>query len=283
MTRPLRVEFSGALYHVTSRGDHSEAMYLDDKDRLAWLAILARVCKRFNFVVHAFCQMGNHYHLFVETVEGNLSRGMRQLNGVYAQHFNRRHQLVGHLFQGRYHAILVQKEAYLLELARYLVLNPVRANMVQSPAEWPWSSYAYMLGNKEPPEWLDTDSILSRFSSIRIKAVQAYIEFVAAGSGLGSPLLSVSHQLLLGDAEFVERYREWATDVPLSGLSKTQRRLAALTLEEYKQRYPDRDEAMARARFSTVFTMAQIAEFFKVSVRTVSRAVEKFERERDLA
>ncbi|WP_377705154.1 transposase [Pseudoduganella sp. UC29_71] len=258
-------------------------MYLDDKDRLAWLAILARVCKRFNFVVHAFCQMGHHYHLFVETVEGNLSRGMRQLNGVYAQHFNRRHQLVGHLFQGRYHAILVQKEAYLLELARYLVLNPVRANMVQSPAEWPWSSYAYMLGNKEPPEWLDTDSILSRFSSIRIKAVQAYIEFVAAGSGLGSPLLSVSHQLLLGDAEFVERYREWATDVPLSGLSKTQRRLAALTLEEYKQRYPDRDEAMAKAHFSTVFTMAQIAEFFKVSVRTVSRAVEKFERERDLA
>jgi REP element-mobilizing transposase RayT len=283
MTRPLRVEFSGALYHVTSRGDHSEAMYLDDKDRLAWLAILARVCKRFNFVVHAFCQMGNHYHLFVETVEGNLSRGMRQLNGVYAQHFNRRHQLVGHLFQGRYHAILVQKESYLLELARYLVLNPVRANMVRSPAEWPWSSYGYMLGNKEPPEWLDTDSILTRFSSTRSKAVQAYIEFVAAGIGLGSPLLSVSHQLLLGDAEFVERYREWAADVPLRGLSKTQRRLAALTLEEYKQRYPDRDEAMARAHFSTVFTMAQIAEFFKVSVRTVSRAVEKFERERDLA
>ncbi|WP_229259688.1 transposase [Duganella aceris] len=118
MTRPLRLEFPGALYHVTSRGDHSEAIYRDETDRLIWLDIMRRVCKRFNFVIHAFCQMTNHYHVLIETVEGNLSQGMRQLNGLYTQHFNRRHHLVGHLFQGRYKAILIQKERHLLELSR---------------------------------------------------------------------------------------------------------------------------------------------------------------------
>lgn len=141
MTRPLRLEFPGALYHVTSRGDRRGTIYLDDTDRLAWQEVLALVCERYHFVVHSFCQMSNHYHLLVETVEANLSQGMRQLNGVYTQHFNRRHKLVGHVLQGRYKAILVQKENYLLELARYIVLNPVRAHMVASPDDCYWSSH----------------------------------------------------------------------------------------------------------------------------------------------
>jgi REP element-mobilizing transposase RayT len=132
MTRPLRLEFSNALYHVTSRGDRREDIFLSDDDRNDWLEVLGNVCTRFNWVVHAFCQMTNHYHLLVETVDGNLSGGMRQMNGEYTQRFNRRHSLVGHLFQGRYKAILVQKEAYLLELTRYVVLNPLRANMMES-------------------------------------------------------------------------------------------------------------------------------------------------------
>ena len=118
MARPLRLEFPGALYHVTSRGDRREDIFLNDDDRIDWLDVLATVCARFNWQVHAFCQMNNHYHLLVETVDGKLSEGMRQLNGLYTQRFNRRHAQVGHLFQGRYKAILVQKEAYLLELTR---------------------------------------------------------------------------------------------------------------------------------------------------------------------
>ena len=109
MVRPLRLEYAGALYHVTSRGDRREEIYRDDSDRRQWLEVLGSVCDRFNWVVHAYCQMTNHYHLLVETVDGNLSRGMRQLNGYYTQCFNRRHGLVGHLYQGRYKAILVQK------------------------------------------------------------------------------------------------------------------------------------------------------------------------------
>lgn len=142
MARPLRLELAGGLYHVTSRGDGGENIYLDDTDREAWLDVFAQVCARFNWVCHAWCQMSNHYHLVIETPEANLAEGMRQLNGVYTLRFNRRHGRVGHVFQGRYKAILIERDAYLLELARYVVLNPVRARMVVGPQDWSWSSYA---------------------------------------------------------------------------------------------------------------------------------------------
>ncbi len=132
MARPLRIEFAGALYHVTSHGDGRDDIFLCNEDRKLWLNVLGHVCERFNWIVHAYCQIGNYYHLVTETPDGNLSKGMRQLNGVYTQRFNRTHNRVGHVFQGRYKAILVQKDAYLLALSRYIVLNPVRARMVRT-------------------------------------------------------------------------------------------------------------------------------------------------------
>jgi putative transposase len=199
MVRPLRLEFAGALYHITSRGDHREDIFLCDADRVDWLDVLGTVCARFNWVVHAFCQMTNHYHVLLETVDGNLSRGMRQLNGLYTQCFNRRHGLVGHLFQGRYKAILVQRETYLLELSRYVVLNPLRANMVRALEDWQWSSYPSVLGKKETAPLLDTDWLLSQFGSERSRAIQRYCQFVMAGHGLPNPMLNIRHQLLLGN------------------------------------------------------------------------------------
>ena len=135
MARPLRIELAGGVYHVTSRGDRREDIYLCDDDRVAWLHFLEQVCERFNWRCHGWCQMSNHYHFVVETIEGNLSQGMRHLNGVYTQHVNRAHQRVGHVFQGRYKAVMVEKEGHLLELARYVVLNPVRAG-VGLPSVW---------------------------------------------------------------------------------------------------------------------------------------------------
>jgi len=146
MARPLRLEFAGALYHVTARGDGREDIYRAEGTRRLFLDVLGGVYRRFHWVVHAYCLMTNHYHLLVETPDANLSKGMRELNGVYTQRFNRTYDRAGHVFQGRYKAILVQKEAYLLELARYVVRNPVRARMVRAPGEWPWSSYRAMIG-----------------------------------------------------------------------------------------------------------------------------------------
>ena len=124
MSRPLRLEFAGALYHVTSRGDRREDIYESDSDRQLFLKVLCEVCERYNWVCHAYCLMSNHYHLLIETPDANLSKGMRQLNGVYTQAFNRANDRVGHVFQGRYKGILVEKQSYLLELACLLYTSP---------------------------------------------------------------------------------------------------------------------------------------------------------------
>jgi putative transposase len=151
MARPVRLEFGGALYHVTARGDRREAIYEDDVDREHFLDVLGQVVGQFNWCCHAYCLMSNHYHLVIATPDGNLSKGMRQLNGVFTQWSNRRHHRTGHLFQGRYKAILVDADSYLLELTRYVVLNPVRAHVVDSPAKWPWNSYQAVMGELDAP------------------------------------------------------------------------------------------------------------------------------------
>lgn len=139
MSRPLRIEFPGAVYHVTSRGDRREAIFEDDVDRTALLDVLALALDRFEACALAWCLMGNHYHFVIHTRQANLSLLMRHINGVYTQRFNKRHNKVGHLFQGRFKAVLVDKDSYLLEVCRYVDLNPVRAGMVDEPSDWPWS------------------------------------------------------------------------------------------------------------------------------------------------
>ena len=131
MTRPLRIEFKGAVYHITSRGNARQGIFLDEKDFADFLSVLCSVVKKYHFILHAYCLMNNHYHLLMETPEGNLSRGMRQLNSLYTQRFNKKHQRVEHLLQGRYQAILVDKDHYLLTLCRYVMLNSVRAKIVK--------------------------------------------------------------------------------------------------------------------------------------------------------
>jgi len=153
MARPLRLQFPHAPYHVTSRGNARQKIYDDAQDRDQFLSNLAHVVSRFGWCCHAYCLMDNHYHLVIETPRANLSMGMRQLNGLYTQTYNRRHGRVGHLFQGRYAAIVVEKDAYLLELCRYVVLNPVRAKAVKQPSQWVRSSYRATAGRVAAPDW----------------------------------------------------------------------------------------------------------------------------------
>ena len=221
--------------------------------------------------------MNNHYHLLVETVDGNLSRGMRQLNGLYTQRFNREYEMSGHLFQGRFKAILVQREAYLLELSRYIVLNPVRAGMVEFPKQWPWSSYWLMTRAAPAPDWFDRDWLLSQFGTDRASAVKAYQRFVLAGRGLHSPLMQTRHQLLLGDDSFVDQYSQTRQPDELRELSRAHRRLLAKSLNEYEESSSNRDEAMCAAYLSGAYTMAEIGRHFGVHYMTVSRAVKKYE------
>ena len=277
MSRPLRIELAGGLYHVTSRGDRREEIYRDDEDREAWLEQLGAACERFNWRVHAYCEMTNHYHFVVETPQANLSKGMRQLNGVYTQYFNRRHGLVGHLFQGRFKAILVERDAYLLELSRYVVLNPVRAGMVGEPGAWAWSSYGAMVGLTVAPTWLETDWLLAQFGSSRNRAREGYAAFV--GEGDRSALWEgLRHQVFLGSESFVQQHVSTvASPTRLREVPRAQRRPLAKAIAEYERQYADRREAMARAFLSGAYTMQEIGEHFGVHYSTVSRAVRWFE------
>jgi REP element-mobilizing transposase RayT len=274
MTRPLRIEFAGALYHVTSRGDGREDIFLDDSDREQCLQVLSEVCERFNWVIHAYCLMSNHYHLLVESPDSNLAYGMRQLNGVYTQRFNRQHGRVGHVFQGRYKAIIVQKDNYLLELSRYIVLNPVRARMVRSAKDWPWSSYRATVGQVQRPLWLNTDWILSAFGTRKAEAGAAFSTFVSKGKNQPSPWEDLKNQIYLGDDRFVEEMQErLENDKDLSEVPLVQRRPRAKTLAEYKKQAANRNEAIAVAYASGGYSMKEIGEYFGLHYSRVSRLI----------
>ena len=275
MTRPLRIELAGGVYHVTSRGDRRENIYFCDADRRAWLELLGKVCERFNWMCHAWCQMSNHYHIVVETVEGNLSQGMRQLNGVYTQHINSAYQRVGHVYQGRYKGILVEKESYLLELARYVVLNPVRAGIVDDPQQWSWSSYAAMTGEKQAPPWLQTDWILGQFDRNRGQAVMGYVDFVRAGAGMPSVWERLRGQVYLGSDAFLQRIQALSDKTSLAEIPRTQRRPLAQPLTYYRESIADPHAAMAAAYATGDYTMRQIADAFGVHYATVSRALKQ--------
>ncbi len=186
MSRPLRIEYPGAAYHVTSRGNARNKIFSDVHDREIFLSILDEVITRYNWLCHAYCLMDNHYHLMIETPDANLSIGMRQLNGIYTQKYDNKHHRPGHIFQGRFKAILVQKDHYLLELCRYVVLNPVRAGVVEKPEAWRWSSYQATAGLRKKPDYLTTDWILGLLSS-RTMAERQYRKFVRDGVHQRSP------------------------------------------------------------------------------------------------
>lgn len=277
MARPLRIEFAGALYHVTSRGDGKDDIYLRDSDRELFLEVLENVKKRFNWALHAYCLMDNHYHLLVETPDGNLSKGMRHLNGVYTQCFNREHGRVGHVFQGRYKAILVQKESYLLELARYIVLNPVRARMVKEAKDWFWSSYRYTAGLEKTINWLSVDWILSTFSDRRRDAIQQYEEFVARGKNQPTVWGQLKNQIYLGSELFVDEIHSMLpVDVMSTEIPCVQRRQLAKPLESYMQKYTDRNLAIFKAYESGHYSMQEIGNFFKLHYSSISRIVSSF-------
>jgi REP element-mobilizing transposase RayT len=219
MARQLRLAYAGALYHLTARGNARAAIYTDDTDRRTFLQLFGREIEQQGWLCYAYCLMDNHYHLLIETPEPNLSRGMRRLNGVYTQTFNRRHHRVGHVLQGRFKSIVVDKDHYLLELCRYIVLNPVRARMVEAAQDWPWSSYRATAGCTPSPSWLAVTSVLGLFGDDTEAAMTGYRRFVEGGVDQASPWKQLRGQIFLGDNAFLQRMERLArgqrlTNVP---------------------------------------------------------------------
>ncbi|MBU1291615.1 transposase [bacterium] len=282
MTRPLRIEFKGAVYHITSRGNAKQAIFLTEKDFADFLGVLCQVVKRYHFILHTYCLMNNHYHLLIETPYGNLSRGMRQLNGLYTQRFNQRHKRVGHLLQGRYKAILVDKDNYLLELCRYIVLNPVRAKIVKDPTDWKWSTYRATIGDDQGIPGLTTDWILSQFGKEQKAAFSRYQAFVLSGIKAESPLKAIKGQLFLGQENFIENIKHLMRGKEkLKEIPREQRYIARPPLNEiFKCKdKKSKDQGMYEAHLQYGYTLKDIAEYIGVHYTTVSRAIKKIEGE----
>lgn len=297
MARPLRLEFAGALWHVTSRGNDRQDIFFSDADRSFFVELLRQVVIRYRWHLYAWVEMTNHYHLFLQTPEPNLSRGMRDLNGDYAQRINTLRHRCGHLFQHRFKGILVEKESHFLELVRYLVLNPVRAHMVESPAGWPWSSYRETAGLVSSRAWLDTETLLGCFHPTNQEEAQRlYREFVAAGVGLTpSPLKNLVANLFLGSETFLEEMkqrtlqRERSEEHPRgqrSPLPRTIdqiRRAVDLAYEGTAAGVKPRHHTEARAVIAWVarseaIPLRNIASALDISISRVSRLADQGER-----
>lgn len=281
MARPLRIQYDGAVYHVTSRGNKRSSIFDDVTDRLTFLDILHKVNRRYNFHCHAYCLMSNHYHLLIETPDGNLSKGMRQLNGVYSLGFNKRHKTTGHVLQGRYKAILIQRESHLLEVCRYVVLNPVRAKIVERPETWKWSSYPSTAGFQKSHPCLTREWILGQFAERKKTAEGKYKEFVEAGIGKDTIWRDVKGQTLLGGDQFVEgligyvRGYEEIEEIPKSQRYINRPDLSTLFIGENILDKRTRNDVMVDAIHKHGYSQKEIADHLDMHYTSISRAVKK--------
>ncbi len=276
MARPLRIEYAGAVYHLMAQGNGGDAVFRDEEDQAAFLKILAGVCADFEWRVLCYCLMETHIHLVVATGRPTLSRGMRQLLGVYSQSFNRRHGRAGHLFQGRYKALLVETSAYLVPLCGTVLRSPVTAGLVTGAKQWPWSSYGLNAG-KQQAAWFDPVPLWDALGVQRAKAAVA----VAALARKDRPAPEARGQLCYGGDAFAKKLARKLTGgkktVELSA-EHPRRALAALSpsLNWYEERYPRRSEAMARACLEGHHSRSDVARHYGVAPSTVSRAAQKF-------
>jgi putative transposase len=284
MARPIRIEYDGAVYHVTSRGNARKRIYKDETDRLKFLDILAEINRKYNWLCHAYCLMDNHYHLIIETPDGNLSKGMRQLNGIYTQSFNRRHRRVGHIFQGRYKAILVEKGSHLLEVCRYVVLNPVRAKTVQEPGNWKWSSYNETAGKIKPHFCLTVEWLLGQFGAKTMEAEREYRGFVRAGIGGEKIWKKVKGQSILGEEDYVEQLMEYIKGQrDIQEIPKQQRYLNRPGLDDIfrdqvKKDKVRRNRVMYNAIVRYGYSQKEIADYLGLHYSTISRLIKANEK-----
>ncbi len=291
MVRPLRLEAEGAVYHVIGRGNERRPIFRDDQDREAYLERLERYRERFGIRILAYCLMTNHLHLALERGPARLSRVMLALHGSYSQYFNRRHGRVGHLFQGRYKALLIDKNRYLLTLVRYVHENPVKAGLVKRPEQYPWSSDRYYRCGKGP-EWLDLDRVLAILATRRQAAVQEYRRLMREEPEQPYEEIQDIGQAVKGDEEFAVQAFRQAGKQPMRLLRLSEKRVAGLVatvlgLSLSQLATPSRRQDLVRARTLTAYLarreagipVAQMARFFNREESTLNRNVMRLEQE----
>jgi REP-associated tyrosine transposase len=283
VSRPLRILAENALYHVVARGNDKMPIYRDDVDRIRYLAILETVIERYSVECHAYCLMSNHYHLVLRTLKANLSSAIQYLNGVYAQWWNRRHDRVGHVLQGRFKAQLIQREGYFLEACRYVVLNPTRASLVTRVEDWRWSSYSSTAGLALEPKWLTTALILAGRSAA---ARRDYRVFIAAGTSESDVARAIRSDIpIVGSAAFAAAHRDLIEQAHPTEVSRRDRTIGRPTLAEVFADIsdkPTRDLRIREARQRFGYRVSEIARHVSLHYASVSRIATSRAVPRDL-
>ena len=293
MARPLRIQFPGAFYHITSRGNERKEIFRSKADREQFLSYLESAHHRYGALIHVYCLMANHYHLLLETPRGNLSQILHHLNGAYTTYFNSKRKRTGHLFQGRYKAIVVEKDAYCQELSGYIHLNPIRAGVAETPEAYRWSSYRSYIGKEKCPEWLTTDSVLGSFGQDHSAAQRHYQEFVEGtpATEMSNPLRDVVASTFLANAEFIDRVRQSAVesksqdmrDVP--ALRELTEKPSLEHIEEAVKSIIGNDHPLYRklciylGHQHTGLSLTEIGEYFGMRGPAVSQASRRFRQD----
>lgn len=274
MARPLRIQYEGAFYHITARGNEKKDIFSNDADRNRFIKTLESVVEKYRWIVHAYCLMSNHYHLVVETPLKNLSAGMRQLNGVYTQSFNKKHGRIGHLLQGRFKAYLIEKENYLLEVCRYIVLNPVRVGIVHDPLKWEYSSCRKTFVDRKRYKYLYPDLILSFFSNSLVDAQKGYIKYVKEGIGKENPFKDAHGGFILGGERFVKSVMEKDEIIDCEEIAERERYVSRPNLRDIFAG-KERDEGIAIAVNKWRYSLKEVGEFVGLHYSCVSRIAKK--------
>jgi len=279
MSRPIRIEFPGAHYYVTSRGMNDKAVFRDTEDRAVFLNVLSGVVERFGWLIHSYVMLDSHYHLVLECPQANLSRGMRQLNGVYTQHFNRRHEADGPLFQGRFHSVLFEAKEYLVPLCRHAVLNPVRLKLSGSAQQYRWSSHRAVAGQIQKPGFLHDEKLLGSFGKRAKGSQKKYCDYVKLDSGDASPLEARRGQVLLGSATFLAEMQPILNGEKMAkrGPKRAQRRrsLPVLFKNVENKTRAERNAQIRKAHIDHSYTLMEIGEFLGLHYTTVSKVVNR--------
>lgn len=279
MSRPVRIEFPSAHYYVTSRGMNDKAVFRDTEDRAVFLNVLSGVVERFGWLVHSYVLLDSHYHLVLECPQANLSKGMRQLNGVYTQHFNRRHEADGPLFQGRFHSVLFEAEEYLVPLCRHAVLNPVRLKLSGSAQQYRWSSHRAVAGQIQTPGFLHDEKLLGSFGKRPKDSQKKYRDYVKLDSGETSPLDARFGQVLLGSAKFLTEMQPILNGEKMAkrGPKRAQRRrsLPVLFKNVENKTRAERNALIRKAHIDHSYTLMEVGEFLGLHYTTVSKVVNR--------
>ena len=299
MARQWRIEYPDALYHILSRGNNRQDIFLDDDDRNIFLDILDELSERFNFEIYAYVSMDNHYHILLKTLNANLSKGMQWLGTKYTRKFNNRHMESGHLFQGRFKSILVENDTYLLQLSCYIHRNPLRAGIVDRLADYPWSSYQYYAYKKKPPEWLNTSAILRQFQNVDDKHKAYRLKVQNYSDEENNPFENIKHGLIYGSQNFINKIKanflskEIVEELPQHNRLLKDIRPDDLLVKGCQVLKCDLEDFQNSRRISDTnldkrdlliyllweigyFTNQQIGDIFKLTYSSVSRRVNKF-------